>query len=830
MSPLPQCSHPPGLPRCWRLGFLFLLAAVCLWAAKPPPEPSVEPPDAAYLEALLASPRASLATLSRDGQHLAYVVTAGVETRIELVATQPPYDKTSCFLGNLQGGRILQLAWTSPTRVVFAAENWTIGTVAVKDPHSRIVLDAEDFATDVPLAMDDVDTDNLITSVRYPRPPRLLGLWPDAPDQVVVEGVAGRDLESSTTVTARLDLTNGDWQRLDDARITQPAVRYWSDPLGRYRLQEDRTRLPLRWSTRKIDAKGRARSWQPLAKQWPDDLVSAFTVDNDRLWTERAFPLGFSPDSERFYFATNVGRDTYGLRAWDTVQQRLTDLRVDLPGIDIATPHHDLTPRPLGRNERNQRQYNAAVYYTEFQPDLPSSPLIFDRASGQLAGLRLPSLPAGAHWLDPALVELQTRLARDHPGRRVELLDWDDARETFAVNVSAPGSAGRYYVYHRSGARWVEMLTRETVPQATERQPVEMVTIESPDGSAHSARLTHPRQPLGRKPPVVFLLGNGPWSPAATSRSGPAQMLGAYGCFVVELDLPGRSGQGLTALLHGREDPPQTSAANLDRILDWLKTHQSVDARRLALVGEGYGAWLALRVAELRPGVYRSVVSLNGLNDPGYLFAAKPERVREDDVVEGLRLAHDMMDYMDAVKRDLDRLSNLGATGDEDTSQSPITDTTSLDSDAFDTNGFIGGSGSTRTISDPPERTAIARRMSRQQEVRPVSQTASFARWYFGRSARDEDRFSVKAHVLDLHSAVLLAVSPEQPGDPAADARTIARAMRHSSGAAEIWELPLSPWSQPLSHRPETWRRVLEFFNETLIDFDVQIGPTREVP
>lgn len=828
MSPLPQFSHRPGLSRRWRLGFLFLLAVVGLWAAKPPPSPS--PPDAAYLEALLVPPRASLATLSRDGRHLAYVVTAGLETRIDLVATQPPYDKTSCFLGNLQGGRILQLAWTSPTRVVFAAENWTVGTVAVKDPHPRIVLDADDFAIDVPLAMDDIDTENLITSVRYPRPPRLLGLWPDAPDQVVVEGVAGRDLESSTAVTARLDLATGDWQPLDDVRITNTAVRFWPDAQGRYRWQEDRTRLPLRWRARKLDAKGRARSWQPLAKQLPDDLVTAFTVDADRLWTDRAFPLGFSPDGRLFYFASNVGQDTYGLRAWDTQEQRLTDLRVDLPGIDVATPHSDLTPRPLGRNERNQRQYNAAVYYTDFQAALPPNPLIFDRASGQLVGLRLPALPTGAHWLDPELATLQATLTRDHPGRRVELLDWDDARDAFAVNVSAPGSAGRYFVYHRSGARWVEMLTRETVPQATERQPVESITIESPDGAALTARLTHPRQPLGRKPPLVFLLGNGPWSPASPPRSGPAQMLAAYGCLVVELDLPGRSGRGNSALLHGREDPPQTTAADLDRILDWLQTNQSVDSRRLALVGEGYGAWLALRVAELRPGVYRSIVSLNGLNDPGYLFAAPPERVREDDVADGLRLARDMMDYMDAVKRDLDRVSNLGATGDEDDSQSPITDSTSFDSDAFDTGGFIGGSGSTRTISDPPERTAIARRMSRQQEVRPVSQTASFARWYFGRAARDEEHFSVKAHAPDLQSAVLLGVAPEQPGDPAADARAIVRAMRHSSGDAEIWELPLSPWSQPLSARPETWRRVVEFFNETLIDFDVQIGPTREVP
>ena len=383
----------------------------------------------AAIEAQLAPPRANLATLARDGRHIAYALNAGGQTRIEIVAIDPPYQKHRIYLGDTRGARVLSLAWTSAHRIVFATEDWAIATASITDEFARVVLDPNTFTATLAGDLDQLNEDNPLSIERYPRPPRLLGLAPDAEDEVIVEGVVGQHLRNATASTARLNLVTGEWRIVDDLRIMEPAMRTWPDESGHYRLLEDRSRLPLRWRARGLEANGSLRRWQALDRVIDAPTADAFSADSKHLWTDRALPLGFSQDGQQLYFATNVGQDTFGLRAWDFIQNAATDLQVDLPGIDLAAPVSDFAARILGQHERAQRRNNAAVFYTDFTPEPPPNPLVFDRASGALVGVRAPALPAGAHWIDETLAELQSTLEYDQPGRLVQILDWDDARE-----------------------------------------------------------------------------------------------------------------------------------------------------------------------------------------------------------------------------------------------------------------------------------------------------------------------------------------------------------------------------------------------------------------
>ncbi|WP_221029383.1 S9 family peptidase [Actomonas aquatica] len=788
------------------------------------------------IERQLAPPRASLATLSRDGRHLAYAVHAGGRTRIDIVATTPPYAKQSIQLGDTRGARLLSLQWTSPDRLVLATEDWAIATATLSDGSARIVLDPSRFTIGVSGQLDTTFAarDNPLQFERLARPPRLLALAPDAPDTVIVEGVAGRDLEDAIATTARLDLTDGSLKELEQVRLIAPAMRTWADPQGRYRLLEDRTYFPLQWRARDLRANGRLGRWRPLEDVIASTLATAFEADADRLWLDRALPLGFNRDGTTLYFATNVDRDSYALRAWDFARDSLTDLQVDLPGIDLAPPVADVTTRFIGSYERQQRRVNAALFYTDFAPVPPPNPLVFDRASGELAGVRVAALPAGAHWIDPQLAALQPLLERDHPGRLVHILDWDDARQFLLVNVASAASTGRYYLYRTADAAWVEILRRDEIDRAADHHRVESFTLTADDGSPLHGRVTYPRQPLGKTPPLVCFLPDGPWQVSDHTHSAPAQMLAEYGCLVLEVDYRGSAGHGNATLLAGRDAPDHVAHADLTRAMAWLAEKQTYNPRRVALIGVGYGGWLALRAAQLSPSAFSSVAALNAFDDLDHLFTPPPERERPDGTVSALRLAQDMQGYLEATRRDLDATINLVSGGTSDTSfssGSTIDPSTYSDGEGEEVDENVTYSEENQwNRYNTTSRFRALDRMVRHQEPTPVPFRVRFAQWFFGEDTHRNEAYSVSEHADLIDAAVLLCATPDEAGHSFSATRKIAAALADARHPAEVWELPASPWNRSIAERPEVWLRVAEFLNETLLNFDVEIGPSREVP
>ncbi len=774
----------------------------------------------------IAPPRSVFATLSRDGRHLAFTVNAGGQTRVDVVATDAPYEKQSIFLGDIRGAQIHALHWTSSDRLVLATEDWAIVTLSLADGSARIVLDPDRFSARIGDDYDADSRDNPLGLETYARPPRLLRLAPDADDEVIVEGVVGTHLRNAIATTARLNLVTGEWKRIDTVRITEPANRMWTDAQGRYRLLLDRTNLPMSWRVRATDDDGDLRGWRSLRSVLPDTLADAFSVDAKRLWTDRAVPLGFGADSRLLFFATNLGQDTYGIRAWDFATGSPAALEIDHPAVDLAPPVADFAPRLLGLHERNQRRNNPAVYYTDFSAKPPPNPLVFDRADPSfLVGVRTPVLAAGAHWLDPTLADLQVQLEADHPGRAVQILDWDDRRQRFLVNVSTEASTGRYYLYRTADDAWVELFRRDAIDREDERHVVE--TFVLPADADHPTplrgRLTLPRMPLGKRPPLVCFLPDGPWQQPHHARSAPAQMLAEFGCVVLEFEPQNVAGRGTAALLRNRDQPAEGTTRELDRALAWLEGRQPFNPNRVGLIGVGYGGWLALRVAELRSGRIRAVASLNGFDDLDYLFTAPPPRERLETASRGLERANNIMQYFDAVRSDLDRLAAVtsGAGSTEPTDARSFSATPR--SDEFETPSTVSES------SPFASRLAVAQRMDRAEELTPASLQVGFARWFFGRDAAKDPAYSVTEHIADLQSAVFLCASPDRENRPVDDTRRIASALERVQNPADVWIMPASPWGRPLADRSEVWLRVAAFLNETLVNFDVQIGTVKEV-
>jgi pimeloyl-ACP methyl ester carboxylesterase len=435
------------------------------------------------------------------------------------------------------------------------------------------------------------------------------------------------------------------------------------------------------------------------------------------------------------------------------------------------------------------RASNAAARYTDATVAPPSTPLVFDRATGGLVGLRIDDPQHGDRWVDPTLSAVQTAMESLFPERRVRLIDWDDARERVLALVDSASDPGRYFVYRRTTGRCVEYLRRAPWLTAERRHPVTVFTFSTQDGRYVQGRLTLPLAPVVSPAPMMCLFTDGPWQEAPAGFDRTSQTLAELGCMVLEIDPGLANGRRRAAAPLMRVSPDRVVLEDLMAAIGWVAERHAINNQRVAAFGIGYGGWLALRAAEQRPEAFRCVVSLNGIDTPHRLFDRPREPDLPDGTARGFQLARDMSDYMEAIKSDF-----------EESERAPGT-----------------------------SRLRIAERMMSQMEVQPVNLPAEMSRWYFEPARENADALSVVTHAGQLQCPLFLAFDANGPPAPASDARRLRRQLEREKNPPEFWEVPPADWNRTLVERPEVWQRIDAFLQEKLYRYDVDIGEAKEV-
>jgi dipeptidyl aminopeptidase/acylaminoacyl peptidase len=139
-------------------------------------------------------------------------------------------------------------------------------------------------------------------------------------------------------------------------------------------------------------------------------------------------------------------------------------------------------------------------------------------------------------------------------------------------------------------------------------EPFAFVT---PSGERLSGYITWPQSPTVAKPALLVWLHDGPWQRIEPGFQREAQALAAMGFAVAQIDYRGSAGHGRQwrESLRGRFDTAPLE--DVQAAVAWLEERHTFDRKRVALVGEGYGGYLALRGLQRQPGAFRSAVSIN---------------------------------------------------------------------------------------------------------------------------------------------------------------------------------------------------------------------------
>lgn len=410
-----------------------------------------------------------------------------------------------------------------------------------------------------------------------PLSPSIFDLDPASPNHVVV-----RTRSEARLVLHRLDVTTG--------RLSQQAD---------YPIDSDRQLLLDRQGMPRISVPyttatafpHRLRLERGPGERGARDLAAAVGLANGAFdlapattFGHRAIALGFDERPEILYFASNVGRDTFGVYAADLSKGTLTDFALEHPQLDLI-------PHPTGAFAS-------------------SGTLVFDRHTRALRGVRFGDRPRTTRWLEPVLQAAQSQLEKALPHRNVDILEWDREQRRLLVFASGATEPGRFLLFDRTTRQVAEFAQR--TPWLADGPPTRLLafSVTGPDGIDLPCQITLPTQPRVKPTPIIVVCPPSPWERLSPDFQAEVHALARMGFAVLQYSGRGAWGYGVRhreALAPGYDD---TQLADLLIILDEVGKAFHLDPRRVGLIGSGHGGHLALRALAAYPDRFRCAVAL----------------------------------------------------------------------------------------------------------------------------------------------------------------------------------------------------------------------------
>ena len=595
--------------------------------------------------------RTDLATLSPDGKYLAYTVRENGAVSVAVVALDNPSavttrvvvvtddSATAVMEQNTREktpGAVRWMRWVNPTRLVvetnriFAQrgdESWvnTPGEIVAFEADgsdARSLVTPRDvqlvtgssadealkqmreangtvrpsFRIDEPtpgptnstedaiVPPEDPNEINSPSFTHSPRAPRVFDFHPTKSDCLIIQAGDNTrlDLFELDTITGKLVVLS--------TEVGASEMITFQDRQGKPRVAVPNTLVrsfPHRYA---IDRGGFLR-WTDLDKIVAQKTAATFDLSPENFFGERSFPIGFDENPNILYYASNAGRDTYGLYGLDIKSGQRTAIALENPGLDLVEP----SPEGFGTN-----------------------PLVFDRFSRVFLGFRYDRRMRTTAWIHPDWQTLQTNLEKALPGRIVEIQEWDKGSKRFLVLARAPADAGAFYIFEPATGKLSEFVRRAPwLDQSSSHLTVDFA-LQGSDATSLTGLITLPKSVRMQPIPIVVVCAPEPWQRAKAEFRSEIHALAEMGFAIVQLNPRGTWGFGRKHREAVLKSPNGFEALQVDDIIsaiDGLAKKFPLNPKRVALLGERRGGYLAIRALQLRPDRFRCTVSLDGTVD-----------------------------------------------------------------------------------------------------------------------------------------------------------------------------------------------------------------------
>jgi dipeptidyl aminopeptidase/acylaminoacyl peptidase len=311
-------------------------------------------------------------------------------------------------------------------------------------------------------------------------------------------------------------------------------------------------------------------------------------------------PMVVTPDGTGLWLGSYRGSDHTRLVRIDLTTGEETD-------VD-SHPEFDLDPRAI------------------VNPIIPA-PLIQDRRTGELLGVRYFGARQEIHALDPRFADVLQNVQKLSDGD-LGRLSSDESGRRWVVGFNHDRDPGATYLYdHGTGT---SRLLFRPLPHLDpdELAPMHSVTITARDGLALHSYLT---LPVGVEPkglPLVLVVHGGPWYRDSWGFDAGVQMLANRGYAVLQVNFRGSIGFGTA---YTKAAIGEFAGKMHDDLIDgvnWAIQHGYADPDRVAILGGSYGGYAALVGVTFTPDVFAAAVDLVGISDLANFMRTLPAIAR----------------------------------------------------------------------------------------------------------------------------------------------------------------------------------------------------------
>lgn len=312
-------------------------------------------------------------------------------------------------------------------------------------------------------------------------------------------------------------------------------------------------------------------------------------------------PLELTPDGTGVWAGSNRGTD-----------------RTRLVRIDLATGEETEVDSHPGFDLDGARRAMAGL----------SSPLIRDRRTGELIGVRYLGERQVVHALDPHFAAVLEKLEALSDGDLGEVSS-DESGQRWVAAFTHDRDPGVTWLYdHATGeSRLLFRPYPHLDPEAL--APMIPVTIRARDGLGLPSYLTLPVgiEPVGL--PMVLLVHGGPWFRDAWGSSPDVQLLANRGYAVLQVNFRGSIGFGKA---HTKAAIGEFAGAMHDDLVDavqWAVEQGYADPDRVGILGGSYGGYAALVGVTFTPDLFAAAVDYVGISDLANFMRSLPPFARK---------------------------------------------------------------------------------------------------------------------------------------------------------------------------------------------------------
>jgi pimeloyl-ACP methyl ester carboxylesterase len=140
--------------------------------------------------------------------------------------------------------------------------------------------------------------------------------------------------------------------------------------------------------------------------------------------------------------------------------------------------------------------------------------------------------------------------------------------------------------------------------------------FDTPAGVHLRGVLTLPRQSRTSPPPLVVYCRDLPGRRTRPGVNREVQALSGMGFAVAQVDYRGVAGLGARHRDAAKAAFDRIPIEDVRATVAWLAAQQWINPKRVALVGQGFGGFIALRAVQLHSKEFRCAVSINAPTDP----------------------------------------------------------------------------------------------------------------------------------------------------------------------------------------------------------------------